>query len=128
MTLSTFFKEVDITPKNTDLYYEALTHTSFVNEKRTGKSYQRLEFVGDSLLDVAVAEYLYLKDKNLNEGEMTIIRASVVNAEALAEQAVKLGFDKLLRVGKGAEDVRKNTKVLSDLFESISAAIYLDQS
>lgn len=126
MTISEFFKKMDIQPKDNNLFYDALTHSSFVNEKRSGNSYQRLEFVGDSLLDMAVARYLYEKEPKLNEGEMTVIRASVVNAKSLANISLELGLDKMMRVGKGAEEVRKNTKVLSDLFESISAAIYLD--
>ena len=126
MTLSAFFKKIGIQPKNINLFYDALTHTSFVNEKRVGNSYQRLEFVGDSLLDVAVAFYLYKQEPKLTEGEMTVIRASVVKAESLAKMSKELGLDKLIRIGKGAKSITTNTKILSDLFESISAAIYLD--
>lgn len=126
MTLSTFFKKLGIRPKNVNLFYDALTHTSFVNEKRVGNSYQRLEFVGDSLLDVAVAFYLYQETPKLSEGEMTVIRASAVKAESLAEISKELGLDKLIRIGKGAQNLKTNTKILSDIFESVSAAIYID--
>ena len=126
MGLPELFKNIGLTPKNKDLYYEALTHTSFVNEKRSGSSYQRLEFVGDALIDSETAIYIFNKFKNLNEGDMTVIRANVVNTNALAKHTQKLGLEKLIRLGKGAEELRKNAKVQADLFESLCAAIYID--
>ena len=126
MGLPELFNNIGLTPKNKDLYYEALTHSSFVNEKRSGRSYQRLEFVGDALIDSETAVYIFDKFNNLNEGEMTVIRANVVNTNALAIHTKKLGLEKLIRLGKGAEELRQNAKVQADLFESLCAAIYID--
>ena len=126
MGLSELFDKINFIPKNKSLFFEALTHTSFVNEKRSGQSYQRLEFVGDALIDSESAIYLFSKYKHLNEGQMTVLRANVVNANALAKHAKDLELHKMIRVGKGANDVRDNVKVQSDLFESLCAAIYFD--
>ena len=126
MGLPELFKNLGLTPKNKNLYYEALTHTSFVNEKRSGASYQRLEFVGDALIDSETAVYIFNKFNNLSEGDMTVIRANVVNTNALAKHTKNLGLEKIIRLGKGAEELRANAKVQADLFESICAAIYID--
>ncbi len=126
MSLVKLFEKIDLQPKNVDLYYQAFTHTSFVNEKKTGTSFQRLEFLGDALIDVEAAVYLFNEFPNLSEGEMTIIRTNVVNAQSLAKHSLDLELPKLLKVGKGAEEVRDNPKMQSDLFESLCAAIYID--
>ncbi len=126
MSLIKLFETINLKPNNIDLYYQALTHTSFINEKRTGKSYQTLEFVGDALIDLETASYLYKNFPDLTEGEMTVIRANVVNGNALAKHSRDLKLQELVKLGKGANEVRKNTKVQADLFESLCAAIYID--
>ena len=71
------FKKLKIEPENINLYYKAFTHTSFSNENPSYESYERLEFLGDAVLELIVSEYLY-KERHLEEGEMTKKRASLV--------------------------------------------------
>ncbi|WKX02726.1 ribonuclease III [Candidatus Mycoplasma mahonii] len=126
MSLVKLFEKINLKPNNKDLYYEALTHSSFVNEKRSGRSYDRLEFVGDALVAAEIAIYLFNKFEDIDEGTMTVIRANFVNSEALANYSRALNLQNLIRVGNGAEEIRNNTKVQADLFESLCAAIYFD--
>ncbi len=114
-------------PKNIDLYYQAFTHQTFANEKRYTKTYQRLEFLGDALIDAEVSIYLFEKFGNLDEGEMTLIRSACVNKNSFAEFSKQMGLGKLLRTGNGAASLKNNNSILADLFESLSAAIFIDQ-
>lgn len=109
------------------LLESAFTHSSFTNEQH-GKSvsYDRLEFLGDSILGFAIAEELYFKlDKT--EGEMTKLRSKIVSKKPLADAVDELGVFRFMRIGNGAKnDVVKSEKAKSDLFESLVAAIYID--
>ncbi len=120
-------EQFGITPQNIDIYYQAFTHQTFANEHRYKLTYQRLEFVGDALIDAAVGIYLFKNYKKLDEGEMTLLRAKVVNKDSFAKLSRRLNLGELLRVGNGAEDLKDNESILADLFESFSAAIYLEQ-
>lgn len=115
--------------KNPELLSNALKHTSFVNEKKRGeKSNERLEFLGDSVLSLTVAEYLYNSHSRYPEGEMTKMRASLVCEGALAEYASKISLGDFLYLGKGEElgGGRTRPSITSDAFEAVIAAIYLD--
>ena len=114
---------------NKSLLETALTHSSFVNENRkyASEDYQRLEFLGDSVLGFLTAEYLYSKE-NITEGIMTRMRSELVSEKALYEVAKAMDLGKYIRIGKGEEHMggRERPSVLSDIVESVTAAIYLD--
>lgn len=106
----------------------ALTHTSFANEARHGtKHNERLEFLGDSVLSIVVAEYLFTHS-SLPEGDLTRMRASLVREAALFTFAQKIGLGRWLRLGHGEEmgGGRTRPSVVSDAFEAVIAALYLD--
>ncbi len=106
----------------------ALTHTSFANEARHGtKHNERLEFLGDSVLSIVVAEYLFTHS-SLPEGDLTRMRASLVCEAALFTFAQKIGLVRWLRLGHGEEmgGGRTRPSVVSDAFEAVIAALYLD--
>ena len=119
-----------ISKYNIDLENEivkrAFTHSSYVNENKKGESYERLEFLGDKILDFIVSEYLYVND-DYNEGKMTKLRSSYVCEKALACYSNTLGFPTYLRLGKGEELTggRSKESIVADIFESFLAAVYL---
>ena len=110
-----------------DLIKRAFTHSSYVNETKKGEDYERLEFLGDKILDFLVSEYLYVSE-HLKEGEMTKIRASYVCENALFEYANSLEFSEYVLVGRGENKSGGKHKkaILADIFEAFIAAIYLD--
>lgn len=115
--------------KNISLLEHALTHSSYANEKKHSLgSNERLEFLGDSVLSIIVAEHLYKNYPDLPEGELTKIRASLVCEDALFEFAMELELGKFLMLGKGEQQNGGNKRhsTLSDAFEAVLAAIYLD--
>ncbi len=117
------FKKLDINPTNMNLYTAAVTHSSFTNENPSYPDYERLEFLGDAVLEVIISEYLY-KEKHLEEGVMTRMRASYVCEEACATYTKALGLDADIKVGSGEEI---NETIMADVFEAFTAAIYLDR-
>ena len=117
------FKNIDINPTNINLYSTAVTHSSFTNENPSYPDYERLEFLGDAVLEIVISEYLY-KERKLEEGIMTKMRASYVCEEACATYAKELGLEEDIRVGSGEEI---NQTIMADVFEAFVAAIYLDQ-
>ena len=119
------FKKLGIDPVNINLYYQAFTHTSFSNENPSYANYERLEFLGDSILYYIVSEYLY-KERNLSEGEMTTTRASYICETALATYARDLKFEDDIKLGQGEVEHGANDTILADVFEAFIAAMYLD--
>lgn len=117
------FKKIDLNPTNINLYITAVTHSSYTNENPSYPDYERLEFLGDAVLEIIISEYLY-KERKLEEGVMTRMRASYVCEEACATYARELGLDKDIKIGSG-ETI--NQTILADVFEAFVAAIYLDQ-
>ncbi len=113
--------------KDKQLLRTAFTHTSYANERHCA-NYERLEYLGDALLDFLVAEYLYKNNPNMEEGEMTTLRARLVSKPALKQIAEDLNMGNLVLLGEGGEKTgeRKNDKILSSLLESLIAAVYLD--
>ncbi len=122
------FNKLRIVPNNYDLFLTAFTHTSYCNENKDAESYERLEFLGDKVLDFIVSEYLY-KNMHELEGEMTKIRASHVCEDALYEYSMNCGFNEYLRLGKGEENTggRNKKAIIADVFEAFVGALYLDQ-
>ncbi|MGI5963882.1 MAG: ribonuclease III [Lawsonibacter sp.] len=115
--------------QNRELLENALTHSSCANESR-GKlhSNERLEFLGDSILGMVVADHLYRNHPDLPEGELTRTRAALVCEESLVEVAQSLGLGSYLRLGKGEEagGGRKRPSIQADAVEAVLAAVYLD--
>jgi ribonuclease-3 len=111
-----------------DLLSAALTHRSYTSEDPAAVHYERLEFLGDAVLQLAVTERLYTDYPDMPEGQMAKLRAAVVNEDVLAEVAVRLGVGPHLRVGRGEEVTggREKTSILSDVVEALLGAIYLD--
>ena len=121
-------KKIGYEFQNFKLLQMALTHTSFANEARHGtKHNERLEFLGDSVLSILVAEYLYTHS-DLPEGDLTRIRASLVCESALFQFAKQVELGAYLRLGNGEEmgGGRQRPSVVSDAFEAVLAALYLD--
>lgn len=124
-------QRIDYTFKNKNLLYEALTHSSCINESGTGRvarHNERLEFLGDAVLELCVSDALFARFPNAREGELTRMRAGLVNTRMLAEVAKSLGLDSILRLGRGeeAQGGRTRAPLLADLFEAVLGAIYLD--
>lgn len=112
-----------------ELMNMALTHPSYAQEKNTASNNQRLEFLGDAVLNLVVAEYLYIHYAKRAEGELTKIRARVVCEEALAIFARKINLGTYLMLGKGEEmsGGRQRKSILADAVEAVIGAIYLEQ-
>ena len=116
--------------KNKALIKQALSHSSFINEmKRKGmESYERLEFLGDAVLELITSEYLFEEYKDLPEGKLTKLRASIVCEFTLSSVSEMLHFGDYVLLSKGEELTggRTRSSILCDLFESVLGAIYLD--
>lgn len=127
MDIYNFQKKIGYFFKNPQLLQTAFTHGSYAVEHSV-ESYERLEFLGDAIVDFLVGEYLFTKYSYLNEGMMTHLRASLVCEGALSSLALKLGIDEYIFLGNGAEleGRRKNPSILADAFEAHLAAMYLD--
>ena len=106
----------------------ALTHGSYASEHPGVADYQRLEFLGDAVLELTVTRYLYEQFPTADEGEMTLLRAGVVSEPALATIAREWGVPQLIRLGRGEESTggRGKDSILSDVVESLLAAVYID--
>ena len=126
----TFTKKLGFSFNNINLLIEALTHRSYLNEHReyTGSHNERLEFLGDAVLELAATDFLFKKFPAKPEGELTSYRAALVNTVSLAESAQSLGINDYLLLSKGeAKDTgRARDVILADAFEAIIGAIYLD--
>ncbi len=124
-----FTNNINIQFNNYDLIYMALIHPSYSQEKSSAGNNQRLEFLGDAVLNIIVAEYLYNNYMEKAEGELTKIRARVVCERSLAEVARTIDLGQYLLLGKGEEmsGGRKRKSILADAVESVIGAIYLDQ-
>ena len=120
-------KKLKINTKNEKLYEQALTHTSYANENRV-ESYERLEYLGDAVLELIMSEYLY-KNTNEVEGAMTKLRSHYVCENALYEYSLRLGYNNYLKLGHGEEESggKFRKTIVADIFESMLGAMYLDQ-
>lgn len=115
--------------KNKELLKNALTHSSYANEKKGGaSSNERLEFLGDSVLSVIASNYLFENFPELPEGNLTKLRASLVCEKSLCEFSKKLEIGEYLLLGKGEKANGGSTRpsILADAFEAVLAAMYLD--
>ncbi len=116
--------------RNQELLKLALTHSSFSNELKLNKTdnYERLEFLGDAVLELTVSEFLYRNNPGMHEGNMTKTRASLVCEPTLAYCAKSFSLGEYLLLGKGEEQTggRMRDSIISDVFEAIIGAIFLD--
>lgn len=128
--LVTLASKLGVTFTNICLLHEALTHTSYANESRTPiRHNERLEFLGDAVLELASSAYLFDHFPDRPEGEMTKARASIVCEPTLAKRAKELELGQHILLGRGEEATGGRTRpsILCDVFEAIIGAIYLDQ-
>lgn len=126
---SELLNKLNITYKNADLYKAAFTHVSYKNEHKDEvvDDYDRLEFIGDGVLDLVVADLVYHKFSSMRSGELSKARASLVMGKTLASFSKKLGFDKYILISKGEEkEGPVKPKILEDVFEAFIGAYYLD--
>ena len=121
------FTKLNIKPKNMVLYNTAFSHSSYANEHKKKTDYERLEFLGDAVVDLVMADYLY-STKSIKEGEMTKIRASYVCENALNEYSQALELNNYIKVGHGEEKEGGKYKkaIMADIFEAMIGAIYVD--
>ncbi|HPZ24082.1 MAG TPA: ribonuclease III [Bacilli bacterium] len=117
-----FLDKFGIKIKNQDLLLTALTHSSYANENNC-ESYERLEFLGDAVLELATSEYFYLHSNN-SEGEMSKVRSSYVCENALYEYSNNIGLTPNIRYGNGM--VKDTPSVVAECFESVLAVIFLE--
>lgn len=118
------------TYSNSVLLEEALTHSSYANEHRNYhvRDNERLEFLGDAILDLIISDYLFRKYPDMPEGDLSKIRASIVCEGALAKNAKKMALGRYILLGKGEEMTggRERASILADAFEAITGSLFLD--
>ena len=124
--MKSLLKKLNIPFKNIKLYDLALTHTSFANENNV-ESYERLEYLGDAVLELVISEYLY-NNTDYGEGKMTKLRSHYVCENANYEYSVRLGLNEYLKLGHGEEENggKYRKAIVADIFESFLGAMYLD--
>ncbi len=124
-------KQLHIQFTNKELLTQAFTHSSYVNEHGLEpiEDNERLEFLGDAALELAVSNYLYRQVPSMSEGDMTKMRAFLVRESTLFTVATKLHFGDYLLLGRGEESSggRKRPSILADVFEAFLGALYVDQ-
>lgn len=127
MDLKNFEKEIKYEFKNVKLLKNALTHTSYAYEHNISSN-EKLEFLGDSILEFISSDYIYNNYKNLKEGEMTKVRATVVCEKSLYKIAKKHNFGEYLYLGKSEINTggKERPAILADSVEAVIAAIYID--
>lgn len=132
MDFSKFEEKAGIKFKDANLLRQAFTHRSFINENRdSGLDHnERLEFLGDAVLELVITDYLYGKMNESDEGELTSLRSALVNADTCAKVASNLGANDFLLLSKGeAKDIgRARQYILANTLEALIGAIYVDQN
>lgn len=125
-----FQKKIGYQFKNEHLLEQAFTHRSYLNENRApGREHnERLEFLGDAVLELAVTDFLYAKFPDKPEGDLTAYRAALVNTVSISDAATKLGMNEylLLSRGESRDTGRARQIILANAFEALIGAIYLD--
>ncbi len=131
MTLTEYLRQYDIEIKDEEALKGAFIHTSYVNENKelNLKDNERLELLGDAVLQFWSANFLYHQTPIISEGDMTLIRAQLVNEKALAHFSKEMNLAQFLKLGIGEAKSggRKRDSLLADLFEAFIGALYLDQ-
>ena len=131
MNFEEFEKKAGVMFRDKSLLKQAFTHRSYINENRGSKleHNERMEFLGDAVLELVITDYLYNRLKDSNEGELTSLRSALVNADTCSQVAQKLGANDFLLLSKGeAKDTgRARQYILANTLEAIIGAIYIDQ-
>lgn len=131
MTIPELLSRFDITPSNSNLFEQAFIHRSYINENPKSRLFhnERLEFLGDAVLELTTTEFLYAKFPERSEGELTAYRSALVNAVTIGKVAEDLSLNDLMKLSRGeAKDVSKaRQSILADAFEAFLGAVYLDQ-
>lgn len=131
MDFGVFEKSIGMEFKNKELLKQAFIHRSYLNENRSIKleHNERLEFLGDAVLELVITDYLYKKYPEKNEGDLTAYRSALVNSVTLASAAEKIGMNAFLLLSKGeAKDTgRARQFILANTFEALVGALYIDQ-
>lgn len=130
MNLEEFESKIGYTFQDKKLLQTALTHSSYANETKEKRceNNERLEFLGDAVLGIIVAEYLFRHNSHVPEGELTRLRAMMVCEKSLHEFALQIELGRFLRLGRGEENTggRERSSILADAFEAVIAAVYID--
>lgn len=129
-SIDEFLTLFNIKANNSELYEMAFTHSSFNSDAKTQHhDYERLEFMGDSVLGFVVASIIYKHHPEMNEGDMTKTRSALVQTTSLANKAKELHYDEFIRAGHSLQNnaYDNNRHILEDIFEAVIGAIYLDQ-
>lgn len=130
MSLENLETEINYTFKNKNLLQEALTHRSYLNENKNWKlpHNERLEFLGDAVLELITTQYLFERFKDQEEGELTAYRSALVSAPSLAQVAHKLKLDDFILLSKGEKgnNLKAKNEILGNALEALIGAIYLD--
>lgn len=128
--LNEFMKKIGYRFNDLNLLNTALTHSSYNNEKKTKhkSNNERLEFLGDAILDAAISQYLYTRFENFEEGDLTRMRASIVCESSLADCGLKYQIGQYFLLGKGEENTggRARSSIIADTMEAVFGAVYLD--
>ena len=127
--VSDLLKKLHITYKDLAIYEQALTHPSYNGDANTKhQDYEKLEFMGDSVLGYVTADLVYKNRPEMSEGDLTKLRSVLVSTKPLAAYARKISLDQYVRIGHSisASQVKENDKILENVFESLIGAIYLD--
>lgn len=131
MNFSEFEKRAGVIFKDKDILKQAFTHRSYINENRNSalKHNERLEFLGDAVLELVITDFLYKRLKDSTEGELTSLRSALVNAETCSQVAQTLGANEFLLLSRGeSKDTgRARQYILANTLEAIIGAIYIDQ-
>lgn len=130
MDFESHAKALGLSFKNLELFEEAFTHRSYLNEHKSAKAHnERLEFLGDAVLELSSTHFLFTKFPDKPEGDLTAYRAALVNTYSLAELADSLGINDMLLLSKGEKrDMgRARQIILANAFEALIGALYLDQ-
>lgn len=127
--VSDLLKKLHITYKNLAIYEQALTHPSYNGDANTKhQDYEKLEFMGDSVLGYVTADLVYKNRPEMSEGDLTKLRSVLVSTKPLAAYARKISLDQYVRIGHSitTNQVKESDKILENVFESLIGAIYLD--
>ena len=131
MDFSKFEETAGVVFKDKALLRQAFTHRSYINENKdlSGGHNERLEFLGDAVLELVTTDYLYKRFTEMNEGELTSLRSALVNADTCAVVAQKLGANDFLLLSKGeSKDIgRARQYILANTLEAVIGALYMDQ-
>jgi ribonuclease-3 len=128
MEIQQLLLEFKIVPKDFNLYLQAFTHSSYAHDHHTNLDYEKLEFLGDAVIELVISDHLLRKHPDLNEGDLSKQRIVMVQSKTLVKAAKILKLPELIRFGDSIKDLNDiSDNIIEDVFESFIGAIYLDQ-